>query len=208
MRFAFLLCLSILAAGCVYVEDGSDWSPDERVEIEPFHSFTLTGSADVEIWVCDCSAAIYTTESAGEVPVASDGHLGLDSGDPVVWGAGGDVVLRTPSLKTVTLNGSGEIRVRGIRTSEFVANNNGSGTIELKGDARTARLRLTGSGPIEADDLQTKITEATTIGSGTIEICAFERAVARIEGSGDVEISCGPDDVESTILGSGDVEMK
>lgn len=203
-----LLAVMVLASGCVIIDPGHDWSAAERVDIEPFSTLTLTGGfGDVEVWVCDCEAAVYSPDGVG-VNVSSGGHLGLDSGDPIVWGSGGDLRLRTPSLERVMLNGSGDVRVHGVFAREFSATNTGSGSIEVDGDARSVDLHLTGSGSIRADDLQAKLASATNLGSGDIELCAFRRVTATVAGSGDIEISCGPDEIDGVATGSGEIEER
>ena len=107
----------------------------------------------------------------------------------------GDVMLRGP-IRTESLmlhiNGSGDVEAHDLTSHRVSVNINGSGDVQLAGKAREARYDINGSGDIECNQLQCLHVNATVNGSGDIECYASESINANINGSGDVDCSGQP----------------
>ena len=133
--------------------------------------------------------------------------------------------ITLPSLKEVSLGGSGTIRTTnkftgademninvagsGSITMDYTAgvtdlNLSGSGKISLSGESKELSIAISGSGDVVAPNLITESTEVHISGSGDAAINANKSLEASISGSGDVQYKGSPS-VDSRIIGSGSV---
>ena len=107
----------------------------------------------------------------------------------------GDVMLRGPirtESLTFHINGSGDIEAHDLISQRVSVSINGSGDVHLAGKTREASYDINGSGDIECNQLQCLHVNATVNGSGDIECHASESINANINGSGDVDCSGQP----------------
>lgn len=111
----------------------------------------------------------------------------------------------TPANMVLQVNGSGNLKVNNVNTSEVNASVDGSGQITVSsGNANTSNHSVSGSGLISALDLQVKDARANIRGSGNIQLFATQTLDATISGSGDVLYKGSPT-VTTHISGSGSV---
>ena len=107
----------------------------------------------------------------------------------------GDVMLRGPirtESLTFHINGSGDIEAHDLISQRVSVSINGSGDVHLAGKTREASYDINGSGDIECNQLQCLHVNATVNGSGDIECHASESINANINGSGDVDCNGQP----------------
>ena len=107
----------------------------------------------------------------------------------------GDVMLRGPirtESLTLHVNGSGDIEAHDLTSHRVSVNINGSGDVHLAGKAREASFDINGSGDIDTYQLHCLHVNATVNGSGDIDCYASESINASINGSGDVDCSGHP----------------
>ena len=107
----------------------------------------------------------------------------------------GDVMLRGPirtESLTFHINGSGDIEAHDLISQRVSVSINGSGDVHLAGKVREASYDINGSGDIDCDQLHCLHVNATVNGSGDIECHASESINANINGSGDVDCSGQP----------------
>ena len=107
----------------------------------------------------------------------------------------GDVMLRGPihtESLTLHINGSGDVEAHDLTSQRVSVNINGSGDVQLAGKAREARYDINGSGDIDCDQLYCLHVNDMINGSGDIDCYASESINASINGSGDVDCSGHP----------------
>ena len=107
----------------------------------------------------------------------------------------GDVMLRGPihtESLTFHINGSGDIEAHDLISQRVSVSINGSGDVHLAGKVREASYDINGSGDIDCDQLHCLHVNATVNGSGDIECHASESINANINGSGDIDCSGQP----------------
>ena len=107
----------------------------------------------------------------------------------------GDLMLRGPvrtESLTFHINGSGDIEAHDLISQRVSVSINGSGDVHLAGKAREASFGINGSGDINCALLHCLHVNATVNGSGDIECYASESISANINGSGDVDCSGQP----------------
>lgn len=107
----------------------------------------------------------------------------------------GDVMLRGPirtESLTFHINGSGDIEAHDLISQRVSVSINGSGDVHLAGKTREASYDINGSGDIECNQLQCLHVNAAINGSGDIDCYASESINANINGSGDVDCIGNP----------------
>jgi len=113
--------------------------------------------------------------------------------------------LITPANLSLHVNGSGNLKVNNVNTTEVNADIDGSGILTVSsGNANTNNLRISGSGLIQASGLMVKDARASIKGSGNIQLFATQTLDASISGSGSILFKGSPA-VTTHISGSGTV---
>jgi hypothetical protein len=111
----------------------------------------------------------------------------------------------TPANLQLRLDGSGNIIVNHVTTTEVNAEIEGSGKISVtSGTANEANARIEGSGLIDITGIMVKDADATIRGSGNISLFATQTLQANISGSGTILYKGSPA-VTKHISGSGSV---
>lgn len=103
---------------------------------------------------------------------------------------------------TLTVAGSGTLTLTDLETDRLAATIAGSGELILAGHAQTAKITIAGSGDIRAARLSTRDAAVTVAGSGDAQFLASGAVEASIVGSGDVDV-IGTRDCTQTRMGSG-----
>lgn len=119
-----------------------------------------------------------------------------------------NIVITSPALSKIELNGSGNVDASNINSKSMEVDLSGSGSVSLKGRVETADLELSGSGEIDASDLQASKVSVDLTGSGVIQAIASDSVQGDLTGSGRIKIFGNPTyrDIERT--GSGSVRYK
>jgi hypothetical protein len=86
------------------------------------------------------------------------------------------------------LSGSGDLAFEG-SAPRIIADVDGSGDLHLSGDTEFAELTLEGSGDINANDLVAAGADVNVKGSGDLRVTVDGPVDARVDGSGDVDLS-------------------
>lgn len=121
--------------------------------------------------------------------------------------------LTVPTLKEITLKGSGEIYVKPLQVDELHVELAGSGDINLfKVDATVLKIELAGSGGVRLAEVNAREVELVVAGSGTIDLGKIHTDTLRaiINGSGDIKGTEQGEarEVRVEVVGSGDVELE
>lgn len=119
-----------------------------------------------------------------------------------------EVFVTMPTLNGVSLNGSGNIEIRGSfpDAKRFSVEINGSGDVGIEDKFRCSVLEvdISGSGKAELSDLQNARSKVKISGSGDTYLQVEEELDVKIDGSGTVYYR-GTPRVSSDINGSGQV---
>ena len=183
----------------------------ESRELNNFTSITLLGSIDVNI---------KTSESNNCVVVADDNLIpyiktevinnklnvslneSYSSEEKLV------VNINTPNYDEVSLSGSGNINILDFKHNNLSLNISGSGNITGNGEVETLVVKINGSGNLMGEEIKSKSATITINGSGDAEVFASDSISAKINGSGNIEYFGNPENVDSIINGSGDINSK
>jgi len=216
-----LLALS----GCAFVPRGPVVSEDR--EIDAVTSVTLDTSGDLTIRQGEPSLVIHAPESVLDrltSDVSGDTLvLGVRPGTPGFTVGRVSYELTLPSLEGIEINGSGDVEsnvpgdtlaisvdgsgdldIDDIDTSEVTIEISGSGDVELSGRTDDFTLSIDGSAEVRADELDAARVSIDLDGSGDIEVAASDTLDVSISGSGSVLYEGSPE-VTQEISGSGEV---
>jgi len=116
-----------------------------------------------------------------------------------------DVTLTGPALRTVRLNGSGEITLDRLQQDALDIEIHGSGTVHAEGRVETLKLAIAGSGDAQLEELSAQTAKVAIAGSGDADIAPLELAEISILGSGSVRLHTRPRNLSSKIQGSGEL---
>ena len=216
------ICVA-LSACVIAVERLGTAGPYAAAEAVDARRFTVTGFDKVDLSSSDRLVVVrgdlFAVTASGDprgvaaLAIAAEGdtlHIGRTPGQHRDQGA--IVTVTMPSLRAVSLSGSGSIRADGVAGHDFVGALGGSGSMALSGlKATSVRLSLDGSGSITAAgdaaavaidlggsgaiDTRGLATPALTIdlgGSGSVNATSSRAAAIDAGGSGSVRVAGGP----------------
>lgn len=201
----------------------------ETRDLSGFDKISLSINADVtytqdSVYFVEISAQqnildVITTEiSSGELKIGSNRWIRKHNGIKIIIhspdlrkidldGSGNfdsTGMLTTTGLE-LEISGSGNIRITSLTASNLDADISGSGNISISGGAVTnEETEISGSGNIEMDNLTANISKAKISGSGSVSVWVLNQLNATISGSGDIKYRGNPA-VNTTISGSGSV---
>ena len=117
--------------------------------------------------------------------------------------------LATEKLK-ITLTGSGEVEIDGVKCQSADLVLIGSGDIRLRPiEAETLNATIAGSGIMQLHTINIKKIDASITGSGDIFFACknCDEAVASVTGSGDISFKGQIENVKQTVAGSGGISV-
>ena len=180
----------------------------ESRELNNFTSIILLGSIDVNI---------KTSESNNCVVVADDNlipyiktevvnnKLNISLNESYSSEEKLVVNINTPNYDEVSLSGSGNINILDFKNNNLSLNISGSGNITGNGEVETLVVKINGSGNLMSKEIKSKSATITINGSGVGKVFASDSISAKINGSGNIEYFGNPENVDSIINGSGDI---
>jgi hypothetical protein len=210
MASTSFLCLGLISiSNCSPVGiHGSGVSKTESRAVGSFSKIELTGSPDVQVAVGPATSVTVTADDnilpIIETTVNGD-TLSIGSKKSYSTSVGVTVKITVPELNGVSVTGSGNIGVTGLKSGDMEARITGSGDITLNGAADRLRAEITGSGDVRAGDLAAKDARVTVTGSGNATVLATEQLDASVAGSGDIRYSGNPSQVRKNVTGSGNI---
>lgn len=232
---ALLFGAAATATACAYMDDdgfsygGMKGDPIADYAGESFDSITLAGPDNIEF----TTGEAYSMTASGDPDDIAKLRFEIDDGELTIgrkkdgWGMDSKPVtlsISAPSLRAMTIAGSGSGRIdrmrgdtvkltiagsgdldaRDIDTPDFVGSIAGSGDMKLAGKATAAKLSIAGSGNIEADEFSGDKVKVSVAGSGDMSFRSDGEVDASLVGSGDVRVA-GSASCKSSKVGSGEL---
>lgn len=213
--------------------DGNGVISSERRDVGAFDAIALSGNFTVQV----------RPGTSEKVEVKTDGNLQPYLETRVVEGGKGRTLEIAPrkgyqlsarqtpiimidvrSLRALSIAGSGDMRVEGVKTPALDASIAGSGDIRLdsidagelslrvagsgdvtaRGRAQFVSIGVAGSGDVRARELTAEDGKVTIAGSGDVTVHAQRKLTVKITGSGDVGY-VGTPELTTSAVGSGRV---
>lgn len=192
-------------SGCV---EGEGEVKSENRNLPAYKHIVLDGAFEV---VIDFHKRDYTAfiEAQGniipliETVVASD-TLTVKTKKSICTSLPLRLTLNADLLKSLTMNGAEDVEVRDISGDSVTFTINGSGDIKGRGVINRARININGSGNMKMKDIKMKEVFVNIKGAGDVEVHAEKLLEVNISGTGDVKYAGNPQ-VKQTIEGAGTV---
>ena len=105
----------------------------------------------------------------------------------------------------VLVEGIKRVKIIDFKNDNLSLNISGSGNITGNGEVETLVVKINGSGNLMSKEIKSKSATITINGSGDAEVFASDSISAKINGSGNIEYFGNPENVDSIINGSGDI---
>jgi len=116
------------------------------------------------------------------------------------------VSFTAPELQALSLNGSGNAHIDGLKGEDVSLEINGSGSVIATGSADKLTAAINGSGDMDLANLVAKQSATDISGSGSIKTNVTDSLTASLSGSGDILYKGSPKNVAKSINGSGEVK--
>ncbi|CAN5116327.1 head GIN domain-containing protein [soil metagenome] len=117
------------------------------------------------------------------------------------------IAVTAPSVRSFTLNGSGDLSLRAYDQPTLALEINGSGGIDAQGKTAKLDLRVSGSGEADLGGLDAGDAKVAVAGSGEAKIAPRGATEVDVAGSGEVEVTTKPTSLVSNVAGSGEVHQ-
>ena len=116
------------------------------------------------------------------------------------------VFVQGPRFDSLTVAGSGDLRLQGLTAHKVDVNVAGSGDVRVQGAAQNLTVSVAGSGDAWLRELEAEDVRVNVAGSGDARVNARQRLRVNVAGSGDVRYTGAVKDVSSSVMGSGTVK--
>jgi hypothetical protein len=188
---------------------GSGVSASESRDVGPFGSIELAGSNNVVIRVGEQQSVVVRADDNLLDRVTTQ----VQSGKLVIGNTPGSfstnspmsVEVSVPRLSALTLAGSGNIVVGGIKAANLTVTLPGSGTMTASGTTARLDVTVSGSGMVQFNRLVASNVQAVVSGSGTVFVTATESLDASVPGAGTIIYAGNPLDITRNISGTGTI---
>ena len=134
-----------------------------------------------------------------------DGEIRLETGGSFRTRTQPRVRLTVPDLDKVLVQGSGDARITGINGGRLELVGQGSGDFLAEGRADAVEANLFGSGGADLTRLEAPDLEVSVYGSGSARVRATRSLSASVFGSGRIDYSGDPGEVNRSVHGSGSI---
>lgn len=190
---------------------GSGKLASDTRNVAAFSAVELGGAVDISIAVGGAQSVTVKADDNVLPHVRTEvvgGKLKISMNQSVSTRNKLQVVISTPSLTALTVDGSGDAEVSRIAGNAFRLLLSGSSNVRLAGAVDSADIAVTGSGDVNGKGLTAKRAKVSINGSGDVSITALESLKARIDGSGDINYYGNPRSVDEQVSGAGDVNKR
>jgi hypothetical protein len=209
----YLPLVVAFAAACSAA--GADPAPgaSEQRKVDSFHGIDIVGTLEVEARVdrttrvevfadpADLLSRITTTVKNG-VLVLGTGKGKLPAHSRL------RAVISAPALDTLSISGTGDMRVTNLAGGTLDVSIGGTGALQLTGKVNELRLSVGGTGEIRAKDLIAASAVIDMGGTGDATVHATESVDARISGTGAIRIHGRPPTIRKSVSGTGVIDVR
>jgi putative autotransporter adhesin-like protein len=213
-KLALLLLFSLLAAGCHGVRfnnlQGSGKRETQKRQIASFTSISTEGAFSIEI-VCqkdlslevegdDNILPLVTSEVSNNVLRLSN-NGGYSTNEPVKFR------ISVPNLEGLTVQGAGNINIKGMNNDKFEIDADGAPTINVSGSTKMVDIHSNGAGKINTYSLNAARAVVNSNGATEVELDVDEQLDVTVNGPSSVTYKGDPV-VNKNVNGPGKVERR
>jgi hypothetical protein len=174
----------------------------EAIQVNGSMSVRFTVAPHRSVLVIGPAAAISQVRTAVE-----NGRLIIDTEASLRLVGPIRIEATGPSLDSIALAGSGDVKVNGLAGKSVQLDIAGSGNIVAHGAVEHSRIHVAGSGNVDGSVLKASEIEVQLSGSGDIRAYASHSARIAMTGSGNIVIAGNPAQRDVNRVGSGSVQF-
>jgi len=188
--------------------EGSGVAARQERLVEEFDALRVEGVIDVDVTIGEPAGVVLQADD-NVLPVLTtevvDGTLVFSSRQGYVARTDVRALVTVPSLRSVTVEGTGDVTVRGLDEKAFSVRVHGVGGATVDGRTDALDVEVTDVGSAHLERLEARTVRARVTGVGDAEVLATESLEAEVKGTGDVVYHGSPPDVRRQVEGTGDV---
>jgi len=186
---------------------GSGVAATEARALPAFDRVELSGSNNVVIRVGAKQRVVVHTDDnlAGRVMTTVERHMLVVGDEPGSYTTKSPtyVEITTPSLRGLTLSGSGTVSAVGVDSPRLRVALPGSGLVRASGRAEALDVELGGSGDAQLGQLAARDARVVVSGSGRADVTATRSLHAAVSGTGAIVYGGHPAGLRTSITGVG-----
>jgi hypothetical protein len=203
-----LLAPIVLFLGCAHASSTTAEVVHTPTLSESFREVELDGAFDVEILVGSPPSVKMTGDEAAvdhvEVEVKEERlYLSMEDRRPLDGKV--HIVITTPVLESLEINGAVDLELSGLKSGELEMELNGAGVTWAQGAVDALDLEINGAGEIDASELVASTVEVEISGAGKAKVNARKELDATLSGVGSVRYAGDPEVVEKDVSGVGTI---
>ena len=213
LAWLFLL-LALLAAGCHhgrYTEiKGNGKRELQKRQVAPFTSISTDGAFTIEV-TCQKQLSLeiegdenilgfVTTEVDNNI-LRLDNKQSYSSSEPI------KVKIFVPNLEGLSVNGAGNIEIKGMNNDKFEIDSNGAPTITVSGTTRMVDIAANGAGKVDTQNLHATRAVVDARGVARVDLDVSDQLDVEISGPSSVSYKGNPS-VNKNIRGPGKLTRK
>lgn len=181
----------------------------EVFDLPEFDSFTIRGSMDVVLRQGD-TQFVEVRARENILPLVASQVRGrrweITTNQCTRGNTNITVFITLPDIEGIEIVGSGDVISEGSLDLDAIdLQITGSGDIQLNGTILEQTISVVGSGSVDNFGVQSQNINAFVSGSGDIAVTVSESLEATIVGSGDIFYRGNPQNIQSSVTGSGDL---
>jgi len=188
------------------VLEGSGNAASETRNVGAFDTVELAGSNNVTVRVGSDASVVVNGDDNLLDRITTDvvaTTLVIDDSGGFSTNSQMSVDVTVPSLRAITLSGSGNIDADDVHAGRLVVRLSGSGNIRAAGEAAQLHVTLIGSGEVELMQLVARDVHADLQASGHIAVYATDSLDASVTGTGAITYLGSPARVQKSVTGNG-----
>ncbi len=194
------------------VSRGDTKQGSEARSVPAFHAIELAGTLEVDVTVgkpasvqvsgdADILGKVLTTVKDGVLVIDTDRdlhrrHLHLRA------------AVTIPALTSITLSGTGGMKVTGVAGESLAVSLPGTGAMTLAGSTGSLRVVVDGTGQVAAKDLTAKAATVEVNGTGQAALRVTQSLDAKVTGTGSIEVHGHPTTVKKSVSGVGSIHLR
>lgn len=209
-RLRSVLVIALLLAGCS--GGASSTLETQQRQVAQFREVELRGAGSLVVMVGQPTSLSVTANQATLDKLRTevkDGRLFIEH-EPGGWnwfrrGSTLKLVLTTPSLADLEVNGAGDVTITGATGPELELQVRGAGNIEASGDTQKLEAHVNGAGDMDLSKLIARDAKVSVNGAGNMKVHATGAFEATVNGVGSISYEGNPQPVKTEINGVGSI---
>jgi hypothetical protein len=206
----FLAALAVVLVGCSTGIKGDGVVVTTNITVSQFSSLEASGAYTIQ-WASGTPALSITTDQ-NLLPFittkVTGGSLEIDQQQNLRPTKGIMIIVSSPALKDVRLNGASSLTASNVSGQELKLESNGASSIHVDGSVTNLEVNFSGAGSLSATALQARTARVTLNGAASADVTASESLEISISGACSVTYGGRPKSVQQEVSGAGKIRAR